>query len=207
MGYRWGIIGTGHIAHQFAKGLKICSSSECYAVASRGMGKAKKFAAEEAFTKAYGSYEELFKDPLVDIVYIATPNHLHYSLTMEALENGKNVLCEKPFASNLRRKSSTYPHCASTIRIFSCFIKKNSYFLKFFDIFLFVIRITKTLLLLYMNIKFMGDVDQFTRDFLREQYNQHPDLLKQEMLMTANILAATNKRREDKEHLDGLDAM
>ena len=101
MGYRWGIIGTGHIAHQFAKGLKICSSSECYAVASRGMGKAKKFAAEEAFTKAYGSYEELFKDPLVDIVYIATPNHLHYSLTTEALENGKNVLCEKPFASNL----------------------------------------------------------------------------------------------------------
>ena len=54
----------------------------------------------------------------------------------------------------------------------------------------------------------MGDVDQFTRDFLREQYNQHPDLLKQEMLMTANILAATNKRREDdKEHLGGLDAM
>ena len=44
-------------------------------------------------------------------------------------------------------------------------------------------------------------------DYLREQYNQHPDLLKQEMLMTANILAATNKRREDKEHLDGLDAM
>ena len=59
-----------------------------------------------------------------------------------------------------------------------------------------------------MNIKFIGDVDQFTRDFLREQYNQHPDLLKQEMLMTANILAATNKRREDdKKHLDGLDAM
>ena len=59
-----------------------------------------------------------------------------------------------------------------------------------------------------MNIKFIGDVDQFTRDFLREQYNQHPDLLKQEMLMTANILAATNKRREDdKEHLDGLDTM
>ena len=59
-----------------------------------------------------------------------------------------------------------------------------------------------------MNIKFIGDVDQFTRDFLREQYNQHPELLKQEMIMTSNILAATNKRREDeKKHLDGLDAM
>ena len=59
-----------------------------------------------------------------------------------------------------------------------------------------------------MNIKFIGDVDKFTIDFLREQYNQHPDLLKQEMTMTANILAATNKRREDNDkHLDGLDAM
>lgn len=59
-----------------------------------------------------------------------------------------------------------------------------------------------------MNIKFIGDVDQVTRDFLREQYNQHPDLLKQEMMMTANILAATNKRREDdKKYLDGLNAM
>ena len=101
--YRWGIIGTGHIAHQFAKGLKYCSSSECYAVASRKIETAKEFAEEEVFLKAYGSYEELFRDPMVDIVYIATPNHLHYSLTMEALENGKNVLCEKPFASNLEQ--------------------------------------------------------------------------------------------------------
>ena len=56
-------------------------------------------------------------------------------------------------------------------------------------------------------MKFIGDVDQFTRDFLREQYNQHPDLLKQEMMMTANILAANKRREDDKKHLDGLDAM
>jgi hypothetical protein len=55
-----------------------------------------------------------------------------------------------------------------------------------------------------MNIKFIGDVDKFTIDFLREQYNQHPDLLKREMIMTANIL---NKRREDKDNLDGFNGM
>ena len=53
----------------------------------------------------------------------------------------------------------------------------------------------------------MGYTDNLEIEFLKDQYNRHPDLLKQEMLMTANILAATNKRREDKEHLDGLDAM
>ena len=55
-----------------------------------------------------------------------------------------------------------------------------------------------------MDIKFIGSVDQFTRDFLKEQYNNYPDLLKQEMIMTANIL---NKRREDKKYLDGFNDM
>ena len=62
----------------------------------------------------------------------------------------------------------------------------------------------KKFLLLYMNIKFIGDVDKFTIDFLREQYNQHPDLLKQEMIMTANILNTANERREDKKCPGGL---
>ena len=56
-----------------------------------------------------------------------------------------------------------------------------------------------------MDIAFLGDIDQFTKDFLREQYNQYPELLKQEMIMTANILSIQNKRREgENEHLDSL---
>ena len=47
-----------------------------------------------------------------------------------------------------------------------------------------------------MDIAFLGDIDQFTRDFLREQYNQYPELLKQEMIMTANILSIQNKECE-----------
>ena len=56
-----------------------------------------------------------------------------------------------------------------------------------------------------MNIAFLGDIDQFTMDFLRGQYNQYPELLKQEMVMTTNILSIQNKRREgENEHLDSL---
>ena len=56
-----------------------------------------------------------------------------------------------------------------------------------------------------MDIAFLGDIDQFTMDFLREQYNQYPELLKQEMIMTDNILSIQNERREgENEHLDSL---
>lgn len=103
MVFRWGIIGTGNIAHQFVKGLANCSSSIAYAVASRREEEANKFAKEMGVEKAYGSYEELFLDPNVDIVYIATPNHLHHTLSLQALDNGKHVLCEKPFALDLNK--------------------------------------------------------------------------------------------------------
>ena len=99
--YRWGIIGAAHIAGKFAEGLKELPEAVCYAIASRSQEKAETFCNENGFEKAYGSYEAMLKDPLVDIVYIATPNNLHFEHTMMSLEAGKAVLCEKPFASNL----------------------------------------------------------------------------------------------------------
>lgn len=94
--YRWGIIGTGHIASQFVEGLRILPQAQLYAVASRSEEKATAFATKYSFTKSYESYQSLLNDPLVDVVYIATPNHLHCSLTMDALKTKKAVLCEKP---------------------------------------------------------------------------------------------------------------
>lgn len=49
---------------------------------------------------AYGSYEELVKDPNVNIIYVATPHSHHFQNAMLALEAGKNVLCEKAFTVN-----------------------------------------------------------------------------------------------------------
>ena len=98
--YRWGIIGTGRIAHTFAQALVGCEDAELYAVASRTKEKAQRFAGEFSAQAAYGSYEELAADEKVDVVYIATPMSSHYSDTMLCLRHGRNVLCEKSAAMN-----------------------------------------------------------------------------------------------------------
>lgn len=100
---KWGIIGTGKIAHTFAEALKGTADAQLYAVASRTLEKAKAFADESGFEKAYGSYRELAEDSDVDVVYIATPMASHYGDSMLCIENGRNVLCEKSLALNTKQ--------------------------------------------------------------------------------------------------------
>ena len=102
---KWGIIGTGRIAHTFATALQVVTNSELTAVGSRDMEKATQFASEFQIPKAYGSYEDLMKDPEVDVVYIATPHNLHETNTLLALNHHKHVLCEKPMGVNLQEST------------------------------------------------------------------------------------------------------
>lgn len=95
---KWGIIGLGNIAHQFATDLLLAADADLLAAASRDILKADEFAAKYNAAKAYDSYEALFADQEVDIVYIATPHDSHAELSIKALESGKHVLCEKPIA-------------------------------------------------------------------------------------------------------------
>jgi predicted dehydrogenase len=97
---KWGILGPGWIARKFAAGLKVVDDAELFAVGSRNIDNAEKFAREFNAQKAYGSYDELVKDPDVDVIYVATPHVLHYEHTLLCLDNGKHVLCEKPFGMN-----------------------------------------------------------------------------------------------------------
>jgi Predicted dehydrogenases and related proteins len=97
---KWGILSTGWIAHKFATALQVADNSELYAVGSRTIGTAKKFAGEFHIPKAYGSYEELVNDPAVDVVYIGTPHNLHLENTLLAFQHQKHVLCEKPLGVN-----------------------------------------------------------------------------------------------------------
>jgi len=97
---KWGIIGLGGIAHAFVKDLLLVENTSIAAAASRSLSKAQDFAKEYEIGKAYGSYTKLFQDPEVDIVYIATPHDSHASLSIEAMNAGKHVLCEKPLAVN-----------------------------------------------------------------------------------------------------------
>lgn len=96
--FRWGILAPGGIARKFATGLKALDDARAVAVGSRSLDRAKEFAAEYDVDRAYGSYEELARDPEVDAIYIATPHNYHKDTTILCLENGKAVLCEKPFA-------------------------------------------------------------------------------------------------------------
>lgn len=100
--HRWGILAPGKIAVKFSKGLRLLENAELYAVGSRSVEKAKQFAGENGFRKYYGSYEELVKDPDVDVIYIASPHSLHFEHTMLCLENNKSVLCEKAFSLTAR---------------------------------------------------------------------------------------------------------
>ena len=97
---KWGIIGTGKIAHKFAEALRGTEDAELRSVASRTLAKAQDFAEKFGFEKAYGSYSELAEDSSVDAVYIATPMSSHYSDAMLCIKNGRNVLCEKSLALN-----------------------------------------------------------------------------------------------------------
>lgn len=95
---RWGIIGLGNIANQFATDLKLIEDAELTAVASRNTDKAREFALKHNCTTFYDSYDALFTDDQVDIIYIATPHDSHAELSIRAMENGKHVLCEKPLS-------------------------------------------------------------------------------------------------------------
>lgn len=97
---RWGILGTGRIAGEFAEGLEQLEHAELTSVASRNQNTADAFAAKYGVGTSHGSYEALAADPSVDVVYVATPHTSHCENTLLCLNGGKHVLCEKPFAVN-----------------------------------------------------------------------------------------------------------
>ena len=109
---RFGIIGAGSIAHTFSKALKGLGGN-LYAISSRNIKKASAFKETYGFKNAYGSYEDMVKDPHVDIVYVATPHALHKTHMMLALSHGKHVICEKPFTLNAVQAQHVFSYAKS----------------------------------------------------------------------------------------------
>lgn len=97
---KWGIIGIGNIAEKFTQDLETLTGCELYAVASTNLERAQAFALKHNADFAFGSYEEIFDAPDLDVVYVATPHVTHAYCTNLCLENKVAVLCEKPFAMN-----------------------------------------------------------------------------------------------------------
>ncbi len=92
-----GIIGTGSIAHTMAREFARLTTLPVAAVCSRSISTGQAMAEEFHIPKVYTDYGRMLSDPKVELVYIATPNSLHYAQAKAALQAGKHVLCEKPF--------------------------------------------------------------------------------------------------------------
>lgn len=97
---RFGVIGTNFITDWVIAGAKQDERFELAAVCSRTQERANEFAAKYDIPYTFTSLEEMAASPLIDAVYIATPNYLHASQSILCMKHGKHVLCEKPMASN-----------------------------------------------------------------------------------------------------------
>ena len=95
-----GIIGAGHIAEKAAATLAAMDDMNFLAIGSRSLEKAQAFAARFGAKRAYGSYQEVFSDPDVDLVYIALPHSCHFEAARDAINAGKPCLVEKSFMMN-----------------------------------------------------------------------------------------------------------
>jgi predicted dehydrogenase len=121
---RWGVLSTARIGvGKVIPGMQKGAFCEVTAVASRDLERARSVAAEIGIPKAYGSYEELLKDPDIDAVYIPLPNHLHAPWTMAAARSGKHVLCEKPLALNSAEAAEMVEACRrAKVRLMEAFM-------------------------------------------------------------------------------------
>lgn len=104
MATRWGICSAGKIGHDFTVALKSLPAEDhqVVAVAARKLEDAQEFAKKHSISRAYGSYEELARDPDVDVVYIGVIHPYHLRTCLLFMNAKKNVLCEKPLAMNTK---------------------------------------------------------------------------------------------------------
>lgn len=106
MAFRWGILGTGNIAHLFASDLALLPDAELVAVGSRAQARADAFGNRFDVPRRYDAYEDLVADSELDLIYVATPHTYHAEHAAMALEAGTPVLCEKPLAVNVNEAAN-----------------------------------------------------------------------------------------------------
>ncbi len=115
---RVAVIGLGKISKRVIEGIQYAEHATLYAVTSRDFNKAKKVKERYQCDVCYGSYEALCQDPLVDLIYICTPNPLHKQHILLCLSYHKHVICEKPMVAN--RKD--LKECFSYAKEQGCFL-------------------------------------------------------------------------------------
>lgn len=110
---RWGVVGTGWIAEMFVTDILAPRTDGVVEHVLSAVGSTSSVEKSNKFIdsywrgkgsrpKALGSYQEVYDDADVDIIYIATPHSLHKQNCLDAIRAGKHILCEKPFTINAR---------------------------------------------------------------------------------------------------------
>lgn len=97
-----GIVGSGMIVKDFLKMFNELSGFELLGISARNEENLKNLCAQYPIKRYYLNYEEMLENKDIDTIYVAVPNDLHFIMSKKALLAGKNVICEKPFASNLK---------------------------------------------------------------------------------------------------------
>ncbi|RRK10081.1 gfo/Idh/MocA family oxidoreductase [Lactiplantibacillus garii] len=99
---RLGVLGTGKIVQDFLPMVQDIPTIQLVGLLAtpRSVARARTLQTEYHVKTVYTDYAELLANPVIDTVYVALPNSLHYEFTKQALAAGKNVICEKPFTLN-----------------------------------------------------------------------------------------------------------
>ncbi|KAJ3528487.1 hypothetical protein NM208_g10174 [Fusarium decemcellulare] len=164
---RWGIIGTGLISSWFVQDLTLERDNAqathiIQAIGSSSVEKGNKFVETHIPNLSqpptvYGAYEQAYKDPNVDIIYIGTPHAFHKQNCLDAIAQGKHVLCEKAFTLNAREAREVF-EAAKQKGVFVM----EAMWTRFFPL-------VKTLQKLVHEDKVVGDVVRVFCDFAMNQ--------------------------------------
>ena len=119
---RIGVVGCGGIANgkhmpNLAKIPEVEMVAFCDIIPERAEKAAKKFGTEDA--KTYTDYKELIKDETIDVIHVCTPNRSHSFITIDSLEAGKHVMCEKPMAKTYAEAKAMYEASVRTGKLLS----------------------------------------------------------------------------------------
>ncbi|WP_308652728.1 Gfo/Idh/MocA family oxidoreductase [uncultured Anaerococcus sp.] len=114
-----GIIGAGMIAQEVLTFINEIEGIAPVAIAAtpRSEDKLKNLSEKYGIGEYYTDYEKLLANPDVEVVYVALPNNLHYEVMDKALDAGKDIICEKPFAANVNQALKIFKKAESKEKI------------------------------------------------------------------------------------------
>lgn len=118
----FGIVGAGLIAPFHLNAIKDSAGGKGVGIFDVNQEKAREMA-EQFDLKVYSSLEEMLADSSVDVVCVATPNHLHKDIVIESAKAGKHVLTEKPPAMTLEETDEMIQACENSNVKFGCFVQ------------------------------------------------------------------------------------